>query len=132
MKIKRWEIGRCVKFKTFCLNLFYVLFKRSYKKCAIKKGVPENLEKFTGKNLCQGLLFNKDILLKTFIKTRLWHRRFPVNFAKYLRRPFLTEHFRWLLLNCYWCHPIMQGFKASRFRRTKLFVSMQEDRLTLI
>ena len=25
--------------------------------------------------------------------------RFPVNFAKYLRTPFLTEHLRWLLLN---------------------------------
>ena len=26
---------------------------------------------------------------------------FPVNFAKFLRTPFLTEHLRWLLLNNY-------------------------------
>ena len=29
----------------------------------------------------------------------LWHRCFPVNFAKFLRTPFLTEHLRWLLLH---------------------------------
>ena len=33
-----------------------------------------------------------------FIKKRLWHRCFPVNFAKFLRTPFLTKHLRWLLL----------------------------------
>ena len=26
------------------------------------------------------------------LNTRLWHRCFPVNFAKLLRTPFLTEH----------------------------------------
>ena len=35
----------------------------------------------------------------TLLKKRLWHRCFPVNFAKFLRTPFLTEHFRWLLLD---------------------------------
>ena len=28
----------------------------------------------------------------TLLKTRPWHRCFPVNFAKFLRTPFLTEH----------------------------------------
>ena len=32
-------------------------------------------------------------------KKRLCHRRFPVNFARSLRIPFLTEHPWWLLLN---------------------------------
>ena len=32
------------------------------------------------------------------IKKRLWHRCFPVKFAKFLRTPFLTEHLQWLLL----------------------------------
>ena len=31
-------------------------------------------------------------------KRRLWHRCFPVILAKILRRPFPTEHLRWLLL----------------------------------
>ena len=35
----------------------------------------------------------------TFLKKGLWHKCFPVNFTKFLRRPFLTEHIRWLLLN---------------------------------
>ena len=34
----------------------------------------------------------------TLLKKRLWHRCLPVNFAKFLRTPFLTEHLRWLLL----------------------------------
>ena len=34
----------------------------------------------------------------TLLKKRLWHRCFPVNFAKFLRTPFLIEHLWWLLL----------------------------------
>ena len=34
----------------------------------------------------------------TLWKKRLCHRCFPVNFAKFLRTPFFTEHLRWLLL----------------------------------
>ena len=33
-----------------------------------------------------------------FIKKRLWHRCFPANFVKFLRKPFLKEHLWWLLL----------------------------------
>ena len=64
--------------------------------------------KFTGKHLCQSLFFNKlqayvklVPLLRpaTLLKKRLWHRCFPMNFAKFLRTPFLTEHLRWLLLS---------------------------------
>ena len=33
----------------------------------------------------------------TLLKKRLWHMCFPMNFAKFLRTPFLTEHL-WLLL----------------------------------
>ena len=35
----------------------------------------------------------------TLLKKRLWHRCFPLNFAKFQRTPFLTEHFGWLLRN---------------------------------
>ena len=71
------------------------------------KGVLRNLAKFSEKHLYQGLFFNKFAGLgpATLLKMRLWHRRFPVNFAKFLRAPFLTEHLRWLLLRqCNtWC-----------------------------
>ena len=33
---------------------------------------------------------------------RLWHRYFPVNFAKFLKTPFIIEHLWWLLLNLSW------------------------------
>ena len=54
-----------------------------------KKGVLGNFAKFTGKYLCQRLFFNKVAGLR--------HRCFPVNFAKFLRTPFCTEHLQWLL-----------------------------------
>ena len=48
------------------------------------------------------LIFDKVAGLRsaTLLKKRLWHRCFAVNFAKFLRTPFLTEHLCWLLL-CY-------------------------------
>ena len=78
-----------------------------------EKGVLRNFAKFTRKHLCQSLFFNKvadicarvSFLIKlqappaTLLKKRLWHWCFPVNFAKFLRTPFFTEHLRWLLLN---------------------------------
>ena len=49
-----------------------------------------NFAKFTGKHLCQSLFFNKVAGLN-FIKKILWHMCFPVNFAKFLRTPFLRN-----------------------------------------
>ena len=37
----------------------------------------------------------------TLLKKRLWHKCFPVNFVKFLRTPFLSEHLWWLLLYLY-------------------------------
>ena len=62
-----------------------------------KKGVLRTFLKFTGKHLHQSLFFNKVAGL-FLLKKRLLHRCFPVNFAKFLKTPFLTEHLRWLLL----------------------------------
>ena len=67
-------------------------------RCSVKKGVLGNFTKFTGKHLSQSLYFNKVAGPATLLKKRLWHRCFPVNFAKFPRTPFFTEHLRWLLL----------------------------------
>ena len=74
--------------------------ENSFPEVFCRKGVLRNFAKFTGKHLCQSLFFNKVAGLRsvTLLKKRLWHRCFPVNFAKFLRIPFLTEHLRWLLL----------------------------------
>ena len=60
-----------------------------------KKGVLRNFTKFTGKHLCarDSFLMKVQARPATLLKKSLWHRRFPVNFAKFLRTPFLTEHF---------------------------------------
>ena len=41
----------------------------------------------------ESLFFNKVVDLRpaTLLKKRLWHRCFPVNFAKFLRTPFLQN-----------------------------------------
>ena len=69
-------------------------------RCSVKKKVLRNFAKFTGKPLCQRFFLNKVAGLRpaTLVKKRLRHRCFPVNFAIFLRTPFLTEHLWWLLL----------------------------------
>ena len=59
------------------------------KRCSFR-----NFTKFTEKLMCQSLFFNKVACLRhaTLLEVRLWHRRFPVNFVKFLRTLFFTEH----------------------------------------
>ena len=73
-------------------SLLY-LTRSSHQRCSMKKGVLKNFTKFTGKHLCQSLIFNKLAVLRpaTLLKKRLWHRCFPVNFVKFLRTPFLQN-----------------------------------------
>ena len=54
------------------------------------KGVLKNFAKFTGKHLCRSLFFNKNADLRPAIlfKKGLWNRCFPVDFEKFLRKPF--------------------------------------------
>ena len=48
------------------------------------KDVVKSFGKFTGKQLWQSLYFNKvaGLCYRPLFKKRLWHRYFPVNFAK--------------------------------------------------
>ena len=81
--------------QTYLDNIQYTIFLcgSSRPEVFCKKGVLKNFTKFTEKHLCQSLFLNKDAALRpvTLLKKRLWHRYFPVNFAKFLRAPFLTE-----------------------------------------
>ena len=54
----------------------------------------------TEKHLCQSLFFSKVAGLRpaVLLKKKLWHRCFPVNFAKFLRTPFLQNTSGRLLL----------------------------------
>ena len=68
--------------------------------CFVRKGVFRNFAKFTGKHLCQSLLFNKIAGLRpaTLFKMRLQHRYFSADIAKILRTAFFMEYLRWLVL----------------------------------
>ena len=84
----------------FAFDFLHKLFASSRPDVFCKKGVLRNFTKFTGKQLCQSLFFNKVAGLRpaTLLKKRLWHSCFPVNFVKFLRTPFFIEHLWWLLL----------------------------------
>ena len=64
--------------------------RSSHRRCSVRKGVLGNFEKFTGNHLCQSLFLNKVAGLRpaTLLKMKLWHKCFPVSFAKFLRIPF--------------------------------------------
>ena len=93
--------------KIFFLNLLLRVaftkcykFRNSHQRCSVTKGVLRNVAKFTGKHLCQSLFLNNVAGLRqaTLLKQRLWHRCFPLNFAKFLRTLFLQSTSRRLLL----------------------------------
>ena len=66
----------------------------------MKKGALANFTKFTGKHLSQSLFFNKVAGLRaaTLLKKKLRHRYVTVNFANFLRTPYLQNTFGRLLL----------------------------------
>ena len=64
----------------------HILDRSSHRRCSVRKDVLWNFGKFTGKHQCQGL-FMSEPKACNFIKKRLWHRRFPVNFPKFLWTP---------------------------------------------
>ena len=104
-------------------------FRSSHPEVFCKKRLLRNFTKFTGKHLCQSLAFIKVAGwgLQLYWKKRLWHSCFPVNFSKFLRTLFLTEHLRWLLFFfaffllvlwrkgwwCFWSFP--RTYEVARF-----------------
>ena len=76
---------------------------------SMKKGGLGNFTKFTGKNLCQSLFFNKvaGLCPATLLKKRLWHRCFPVNFVKFPRTFILQNTSGRLLLSSNQCYILL-------------------------
>ena len=72
---------------------YHDVFRSSRPEVFCKKGALRNFARFTGKHLRQSLFFNKieDLNPATSSKKSLWHRCFPVNFAKFLRTSFLQN-----------------------------------------
>ena len=64
--------------------------RTSHRRCSIEKVALKKFTKFIGKHLCQSLFFNKVAGLR--------HRCFPVDFANFLRTPYLQKTSGRLLL----------------------------------
>ena len=109
--------------------------------CFVRKGVFRNFAKFTGKHLCQSLLFNKIAGLKpaTLSKMRLQHRYFSADIAKILRTAFFygispmvgsedqnhfTQHLQFVS-----CKRQMKTFRSSHQRCSmkKVFLEISQN-----
>ena len=98
-------------FYLFQKEVLYINFRKAYlgscqtftrssrPEVFCKKGVITNFVKFTGKHVCKSLSFLTKLqackvaglIPATLLKKTLWHSCFPVNFAKFLRTPFLQN-----------------------------------------
>ena len=93
----------------------YFVFIGVAQTCSVKKVYLE-ISRNSQENTCTRVSFLIKLRPATLLKQRLWHGCFSMNFAKFLRTPFLTEHLRWLLLflfsyrsnvlklNSFYCH----------------------------
>ena len=79
------------------MNVQYL--RNSLLEVLCKIGGFRNFAKFTRNHLCQNLFFNK--VAGNFIEKGTLTQEFSLNFEKFLRTTFLTEHLRWLLLNTF-------------------------------
>ena len=81
-----------------------------------KNGVLKKFVKFT-ENTCARVSFLIKLLAlpQTLLKRRLWHRFFPVDFAKFLRTPFLQNTTGRLLLYFGACQPCLMELFVKLF-----------------
>ena len=96
----------------------WIICRSSHWRCSLRKGVLRSFLKVTGKHLCKSLLFNKVAGLRpaTLLKNKIWHRCFPINFAKFLRAHFLRSTSGQLLL--YWTFHSTQYPKETPASKT--------------
>ena len=80
-------------------------FRSSRTEAFCKKDALRNSAKFTGKHSGTGT-------------GTLWHRCFPVNFARFLKTPCFTGHIRWLFCNFFKTLSIFLKICVSLFRVT--------------
>ena len=97
MKIDNKELEKLVRYISLLTNTPHA--EEDVQRCSVKKVFLE-ISQNSQENTCSRVSFLIKLqasCLKLYEK-RLWHRCFPVNLAKFLWMPFLTEHLRWLFL----------------------------------
>ena len=75
-----------LSFELKALQMTFSKSRISHQRYSVKKGNTSTRVSFLIKLQTLGLR------PATLLKKRLWHKCFPVNFAKFLRTPFFTEH----------------------------------------
>ena len=78
-----WTFQRFLTYETKHWQAYSFLCRSSHQTCSIRKGILGNFAKFTRNHLWQSLFLEK------VVGFRLWYRCFPMNFAKFLKTPFL-------------------------------------------
>ena len=112
-----------------------LLLRSSHPEVFYKKGVLRYFAKITWKHLCQSLFLNKVTGLRpaTLLKKKFWHKCFPVNFAKFLRTPFVTEQLWWLLLTIVNISDVFFfGSNLKCFKEFKSGISISLKSLSLV
>ena len=103
-----WYVNEIAHLNLHLTNNVIIKFIKIFREVteAATGGVLRNFAKFPGKHLCQSLFFNK---INYF-----WDRYFPVNFAKFLRIPYLLNAYGRLLLkrNKTKCLPSLIAFSS--------------------
>ena len=66
-------------------------YRSSRRRCSVRKAIPRNFAKSTGKHLSQSFFLIK-LQAATLSRKRPWRRCFSVNFANFPITPFFTEH----------------------------------------
>ena len=90
---------KCITYQPF--KRLESSFRSSHQRCSMKKRCSQKFLKIHRKQMCLSLFFNTAAgpRTATLLKKRLWQRWFPVNFAEFLRTPFLNNNPRRLLLS---------------------------------
>ena len=94
-----------------------MFFRSSQRKCSEKR-VLLNISQNSQENTCARIPFLIRLQACNFFKKLLWHRCFPVNYAKSLRIPFLQNTSARLFPGCLlhiYLRKILQTYKAMDF-----------------
>ena len=75
---------------------YEIMYRSSHQRCSMKKGVLRDFTKFTGKDLCQSLFFNKVAGLTLALV-------FSCEFCEISKNTFFTEHL-WTTASNKCCH----------------------------
>ena len=107
-----WLFNRYEKGRSYWrIQINETRFRSNHRRCSLEKVFLE-ISQNSQENTC-AIVF-AGLRLATLLKKKFWHRCFPVDFAKFLRTPFVIEHLWWLLLSI--VTRLCRFFSAKNYR----------------